>query len=195
MTKLTLCFLSTALCGSTLAAEFSGHVAMLQDGKSIPVTNALVRVISPIPSAPAERPKPVVKLNGNTLTPQVLVVLTNEEFTIENAGGNLYNLHLNFRQNREVNTAVRPGPGFVSHRRAEKPELFARIGEDLNQVHGYICVVENPYYSVTGQKGSFSFELPAGTYSLEAVHPRFGKLRKEMTIPDASTSAEFLLVK
>ena len=133
-------------------------------------------------------------MNGNTLTPAVLVVITNEEFSIENVGANLYNLHLQFRENREVNFGV-PTRRFISRQRAEKPELFARIGEDSNQVRGHICVVENPFYAVSGQAGAFSFNLPAGTFKIEADHPRFGTLRKEITVSDAGTRAEFLLAK
>jgi hypothetical protein len=188
-------FLSAMMCGAAFAGEFSGVVTVQQKDEAVPVANAIVRVISPVQASTTDRPTPTLRLNGNTLTPPVLVVLTNEEFVIENAGRNVYNLQLKFRQNREVNTAVRPGPGFVSRRRAEKPELFARIGEDLNQVHGHICVVEHPYYAVSDQTGAFSFNLTVGTYTIEAAHPRFGKLRKEITISGAGTRAEFLLAK
>lgn len=194
MTKPSMWFLSAVLCGSTLAAEFSGHVSMQLDGKTVAVTNALIRVVSPISPAAAERAKPVLKLNGNTLTPQVLVVLTNEEFTIENTGDGRYNLHLVFRQNPTVNLGV-SSRNFSAQKRVEKPELFARVSEDLNQVHGHVCVVENPHYAVSGPKGSFSFTLSAGTYTIEAAHPRFGTLRKQVIIIDANERLDFTLTK
>ncbi len=195
MTTLLPWLLGAALCLPLHAAEFSGRVMVALDGKTIPVPNALVRVVSPI-SAPSDaRPKPVLRLNRNTLTPPVLVVLAGEEFSIENKGPYLYNLHLQFRRNPEVNLGVLAGPGFVTHKRAEKPELFARISEDLGQVHGHVCVVENPVYALSGPESRFSLRLPAGTHTIEAAHQRHGIWRQQITITDKDMSAEILLAK
>jgi hypothetical protein len=43
--------------------------------------------------------------------------------------------------------------------------------------------IDNPYYAVTDQEGSFVIgDLPAGTYHIKAWHPVLGIQEREVTV-------------
>jgi hypothetical protein len=49
--------------------------------------------------------------------------------------------------------------------------------------------IDNPYYAVTDQDGSFSIgDLPAGTYRVKAWHPILGVQERELTVEANSTT-------
>jgi hypothetical protein len=50
---------------------------------------------------------------------------------------------------------------------------------------GYVLVTDNPYYAVTTENGAFKLEgIPAGKYTLEAWHEKYGTQTKEITVAD-----------
>jgi hypothetical protein len=50
---------------------------------------------------------------------------------------------------------------------------------------GYVAVAGNPFFAVTGEDGTFKIQdLPAGTYTLETWHERYGTKTAEVTVAD-----------
>jgi hypothetical protein len=50
---------------------------------------------------------------------------------------------------------------------------------------GWLLVTDNPYFKITGADGKFDISgVPAGTYTVEAWHERFGTVTKEITVTD-----------
>jgi len=131
-------------------------------------------------------------VRGGRLVPEVLVVRTGETFVVKNADAALYNVQFQFRENKEHNLMLNARGQLTA--RADRPELFARISEDLHRLKGYICVMEHSFYALTDAAGAFILpDLPAGSYTIEAVHPRQGRLRKEITVTEKKSSVEFML--
>ncbi len=60
-------------------------------------------------------------------------------------------------------------------------------------MRAYIHVVSSPFYSVSGEDGTFKLDgLPPGDYELEAVHEEFGAMTQKVTVaPKGSASADF----
>ncbi len=65
-------------------------------------------------------------------------------------------------------------------------------------VHGWMhCVagvVTNPFYSISGTDGTFKIaQLPAGTYTVVAVHEKYGESQpQQITVKDGeAASANF----
>ena len=54
-------------------------------------------------------------------------------------------------------------------------------------------VVDNPYFAVSGEDGSFQIkDLPPGEYTLAAVHEKFGEQTMKITVgPKQAASASF----
>ena len=175
-----------------LSAELTGKVLVADRSRGL--AGAIVYVVSAVPEKIAPSRREVIKLmvRGGRLDPQVFVVQAGESFTISNADADNYNLHVQFRKNPERNLAL-VGNG-QSSIKTERPELFARVSEDLGRLHGYICVMEHPVYAVTDAAGAFKLpDLPAGSYTIESVHPREGRLRRELKFATANMAVDFAL--
>ena len=51
-------------------------------------------------------------------------------------------------------------------------------------------VVDHPFFAVTAKDGAFRIAgLPAGKYVVEAVHPKLGSQRQEVTVGDTEIPA------
>jgi hypothetical protein len=67
-----------------------------------------------------------------------------------------------------------------------EPEIMVPIKCDVHSwMNSYIGVVSNPFFAVTGDDGTFDLsELPAGTYTIEAWHEKYGTQTQEVTVGD-----------
>lgn len=60
-------------------------------------------------------------------------------------------------------------------------------------MRAYLGVLDHPFFAVTGEDGRFSIpNLPAGTYTLEVWHERFGTQTQQITVaPQQTADAAF----
>ena len=173
-------------------AEVIGKVSSTDRGRSL--ARAVVHVVSGVQPGAAlpQRQRSKLLIRGGQLDPQVLVVLTGETFTLTNADTDVYNVQLQFGERSELNLGMSPGRHTTV--KAGRPELFARVSEDLGRLQGYVCVLEHRFYALTDASGRFKLtELPADTYTIEAAHPREGRVRHEVTVGSASSTVELTL--
>jgi hypothetical protein len=50
-------------------------------------------------------------------------------------------------------------------------------------MNAYVGIVSNPYFAVSDMTGTFHIDkVPAGTYTLQAWHERFGALTKTVSV-------------
>jgi uncharacterized protein (DUF2141 family) len=63
-------------------------------------------------------------------------------------------------------------------------------------MRAYIAVVHHPFFAVTGDDGTFTIKnLPAGTYTLEAVHETYGTVDQQITVGANDTKTADLTYK
>jgi hypothetical protein len=175
------------------SAEVIGKVSSADGGRGM--AGAIVYVVSGVqPSAALpKRQPPKLLIRGGRLVPVVLVVLGGETFTLTSADADGYNVQFQFRERTELNLALSVGRPTTTVK-AGRPELFTRVSEDLGRLHGYVCVLEHPFYALTGVSGMFKLpDLPPGTYTIEAAHPREGRVKHEVAVGGASATVDFTL--
>jgi hypothetical protein len=111
-----------------------------------------------------------------------------QKIEVKNDDGTLHNVHSYAGTSTLFNQA--------------QPTKSAAIVKQLDQagvvklkcdVHpwmtGYVVVSNNPYASVTGANGAFQIkDVPAGTYTLEAWHEKFGLKTVSVTVTPDQTS-------
>jgi hypothetical protein len=66
----------------------------------------------------------------------------------------------------------------------KKADSFMKLECDQhNFMNAYFQPVDNPYYAIVGEDGSFTIDgIPPGKYEVHAFHPILGMLEKEVTL-------------
>lgn len=132
----------------------------------------------PAPAAPV-----VLDQQGCTYHPRVFGIMTGQLLEIRNSDETVHNVRAKCAANSSFNLGM-PGKGARVERRFDTPEVMVSIKCD---VHGWMQswagVVSHPFFSVTAPDGSYTIKgLPPGTYTLEAVHEKFGALTQKVTV-------------
>ncbi|NIV24735.1 MAG: hypothetical protein GWN51_13945 [Gemmatimonadetes bacterium] len=121
--------------------------------------------------------------------PRVFGIQVGQDLVIKNSDGLLHNINAKAEQNRGFN--ISQPVEMETTRQFGVPEVMVRFECDVHGwMYAYVGVLEHPYYSVTGNDGSFSLDtLPPGTYTIEAWHERYGAQTQQVTV-GANESAE-----
>jgi plastocyanin len=142
---------------------------------------------------PAPQTPVVLDQKGCKYMPHVFGVQVGQTVEILNSDPTLHNVHAVPKVNAEFNFGQPAGVPKAT-RTFEKPEVMVPFRCD---VHGWMAafggVVAHPFFAVTAQDGSYEIKgLPAGTYTLEAWHERFGVQTQTVTVDGtASATAPF----
>jgi plastocyanin len=140
-------------------------------------------------------PKEAVKLDqqGCRYHPHVLGVMAGQTVQILNSDPTTHNIHPSPKDNREWNESQPPKAAPLTK---EFPRQEVLIPVKCNQhpwMKMYIGVVKNPFFAVTGKDGKYELKgLPPGTYTVAAVHEKYGEQDQKVTIgPKDSKTQDF----
>lgn len=132
----------------------------------------------PTPSDPV-----VLDQNGCMYLPHVFGIMPGQQLRVTNSDDTTHNVHALAETNEEFNVGQRAkAPAIV--KTFAKPETTVPIVCNQHPwMRAEAHVVTNPYFAVTGADGSFELKgLPAGKYTIEAVHEKYGASRQQVTV-------------
>lgn len=136
---------------------------------------------------PVPAPKEPVKLDqqGCMYTPHVLGAQVGQPIEIHNSDQTLHNVNCKPAKSKPFNIA-QPTKGMKSTKSFTAAEVAIKCACNVHPwMSSYIGVVEHPYYAVTDDTGAFEIKnLPAGQYTLEAWHEKFGTATQQVTVAD-----------
>jgi plastocyanin len=120
--------------------------------------------------------------------PRVLGVQVGQPMEIRNSDDTLHNVHCAANTNLPFNEA-QPLKGMKKNHTFNRAEVMVFFKCDVHPWMGaYVGVVPHPYFSVTGADGAFSLKnLPAGEYTIEAWHEKYGTQTQKMKVGDGET--------
>ena len=124
--------------------------------------------------------------------PHVQAVAVGTTLTVVNSDSVLHNVHASLGASTVFNYAMP-----IKNQKIPKKLAKAGIIKIKCDVHGWmngaIGVMDNPYFAVTGDDGSFSLtDVPAGSYAVEAWQERLGNQSQQVTVPaGGSATADF----
>jgi hypothetical protein len=129
---------------------------------------------------------------GCLYVPHVAGAQVNQPILFLNSDPTLHNIHSYAKNSRGWNFGL-PFEGMKQTKKIPAPDVMIQLKCDVHPwMVGYLGVVPHPYYAVTGADGRFLLkDLPAGTYTIEAWHERFGTQQRqvEVTVGQAAEAA------
>jgi len=83
-----------------------------------------------------------------------------------------------------------PDPGDIEKELKPRRSQYISINcEAHNFMFGFMMAPEHPYAEVVGEDGSFTIkDVPPGSYTVKAWHPRFGLKEAKLTVPAKGTA-------
>ncbi len=141
-----------------------------------------------------EAPKEVVHFNqtGCAYTPKILGVMVGQPLEILNSDDTLHNVHALPTQSQGFNLGM-PIKGMKLKKTFTKPEIMVKVKCEVHPwMSAHIGVLEHPFFGVTGDDGVAKISnLPAGEYTLEAWHEKYGAQTQKVTVTDADQEISF----
>lgn len=142
---------------------------------------------------PAPTDPVVIDQRGCLFLPHVAVARVGQPVEFRNSDPVLHNVRGKSSQAQGFNVA-QPIQGMKTTKTLKKPEVGMLLRCDVHfWMASYLHVLTHPFFAVTGGDGVFTISgLPAGTYTLEAWHEKFGVRTQTVTVQDGqSASVEF----
>lgn len=138
--------------------------------------------------------KPVVLTQrGCLFEPHVVGVQVGQPIQISNSDPCPHNVHAIPRRNADFNV-TQAARGAEDTFRFDQPEVLVPIKCDIHGwMTSYVGVAPHPFFAISDDSGAFQLpRLPAGQYTVEAMHEVLGSQRRRLTIAeDAQVSIEF----
>jgi plastocyanin len=121
--------------------------------------------------------------------PKVFGNQVGQKLTIQNSDPTLHNIHALPAKNTEFNQG-QPFQNAKFDKTFDKPEVLMHFKCDVHPwMSSYVGIVDNPFYAVSDESGAFNIsKLPAGKYTIEAVHPTLGTKTQEVTLTPGQTA-------
>ena len=132
----------------------------------------------PVPAKPV-----VLDQKGCAYTPRVFGIQVGQSLDIVNSDETLHNIHALPMANREFNRGqALQGMKYTTTFTA--PEVMLPFKCDVHKwMNAWVGVLEHPFYAVSGKAGAFALAgLPPGTYTIEAVHEKYGRQTQTVTL-------------
>src|SRR3989475_1525947 len=162
----------TEKCGTETAIE------KVVVGSNKGLANAVVSA----PNTKGAKPvKGMVDQHGCKFVPHV-TLMTPGELELKNSDDILHNIHTYSTANPAINKA-QPKFKKVMAEKFEKPEIIKLTCDVHSWMLGWVAVMPNPFFGVTGADGTTKIEnVPAGKYTVEVWHETLGKQTKEVEV-------------
>ncbi len=138
----------------------------------------------------------VVDQNGCWFQPRIIGIQTGQLFEVRNSDPVTHNIHPMAQINREWNHSQGAGDPPMA-RKFAKPEVMIRVKCNIHSwMHAFVGVVDNPYFAVSKEDGSYSIEnLPPGTYLIGFWQEALGTQERQVTVAPHSNTQVNLTFK
>lgn len=147
---------------------------------------------SPNLACPVPKDGAVLDQKGCMFHPHVLAMMAGQDLVVKNSDSFLHNFHTISEDNPSINKAQpTKNDGETMDDSPKIPETI-RVKCDVHPwMSAYICVLDNPYFDVSNDKGEFTIKgLPDGNYTLTAWQEILGTQEKKITVKDGKATED-----
>jgi plastocyanin len=146
-------------------------------------------------SAPANAIVPVMDQIGCKYVPHVIAVMRGGSVEFRNSDGTMHNIHtLPTVENSQPIDISQGAKGTPQVKQFNQAEVMIPVRCNNHPwMNAFINVSATPFFAITDTDGHFSISgLPAGTYTLAAVHEKMGEQTMTVTVePKETAKADF----
>ena len=184
------------VCSITGGDNYS-ELYMIKDGK---LGNVYVYVKSGPPGAmsapaPVNALVPVMDQVGCKYVPHVIALMRGGSVEFRNSDGTMHNIHTLPTAEGSQPIDISQGPkGTPQVKQFNQPELMVPVRCNNHPwMNAFINVSATPFFAVSDSEGHFTISgLPAGTYTLAAVHEKMGEQTMTVAVaPKETAKADF----
>jgi hypothetical protein len=152
--------------------------------------NVFLYIKEGLPDADYPAPAPAtLDQRGCRYIPHVLGLMTGQKLQILNSDPTMHNVHPSSRTNKSWNLSQdQHAP--PEEKSFSKPELLMPVQCNVHPwMKMYVNVVPHPFFAVSGDDGGFEIRnLPAGTYTIAALHEKLGEKTAKITVRDGEAA-------
>lgn len=157
--------------------------------------NVFVRIKDGLPRERWTPPAQPATLDqkGCVYEPHVLGMMTGQQLEILNDDPVNHNVHAESQVNPAWNES-QPPRAEHKFKHFDSPEVLIPMTCSVHPwMRSYIGVSPHPFFAVTGDDGRFTLKgVPPGTYTVEAVHEKYGKKEGTLTLaPSGNATIDF----
>lgn len=194
-TPRTIDMSANPICARAHSTAQKSEEAIVNDNGTL--RNTFVWIKSGLPDKQWPVPTTPVSLeqDGCMYKPHVIGVMTGQNIEIKNDDATNHNIHPLPKINQEWNES-QPPKGDAKNKSFAREEVLIPVKCNVHPwMRAYIGVVSHPFFAVTGDDGTFTIKgLPPGTYTLEAVHEKYGTKDVQITVaPKESKTSDFTM--
>ncbi|HEX9295094.1 MAG TPA: carboxypeptidase regulatory-like domain-containing protein [Polyangiaceae bacterium] len=127
-------------------------------------------------------------------TPRVQGAVAGQTVQVENSDKTMHNVHTYKGQETILNQGQPAGsPPIKKENLATEPAVLKFKCDVHPWMTGFVVVTDHPFFQTTGSDGSFKLDkVPAGKYTLEAWHSKYGLKTASVTVePNKTAEVKF----
>lgn len=165
-----------------VSASKNGEIhGVVLDEKKKALPDAVVYIDGPKVKQPPSKNLSMEQRNKNFI-PHVLPVLLESKVDFPNNDDVLHNVFSLFH-GKKFDLGLFP-KGAKKTVKFDKPGIHAIFCNIHPHMSAYILVLENPYFSTTDTRGTFSIkDMPAGEYTLKVWHELYPEQERKVNVP------------
>jgi plastocyanin len=155
--------------------------------------NVIVRLTTGVTGSYAAPTTPaVVDQNACMYRPRVQGIVVGQPLQIKNSDQTLHNIHGYKGASTLFNKAEIPGLPPMTQQLTDADQIVKLKCDVHPWMTAFVLVSSHPFFAVTGEDGSFKITgVPAGSYTVEAWHERYGAKTAQVTVADKPVIAAF----
>jgi len=155
--------------------------------------NVIVRLTTGVSGSYAAPTTPaVVDQNACMYRPRVQGIVVGQPLQIKNSDQTLHNIHGYKGASTLFNKAEIPGLPPMTQQLTDADQIVKLKCDVHPWMTAFVLVSSHPFFAVTGEDGSFTITgVPAGSYTVEAWHERYGAKTAQVTVADKPVIAAF----
>ncbi|MSP59957.1 MAG: hypothetical protein EXR72_06380 [Myxococcales bacterium] len=177
-----------AFCGKTPDMADESIVV----NKNNTLKNVLVRVKGVTGTFAAPAAAATITQDNCAYLPRVQGVVAGQSVAIKNGDQTLHNVHTYKGSATLFNQAQLAGSAAIEKKFSDAGAVIKFKCDVHPWMIGFVAVNDSPFFAVTGDDGAFEIkDVPAGKYTVETWHEKFGMKSAEVTVGGAAAEAKF----